>query len=147
MLRWHLQQGRSAIPKSTNPGRIKENFDVFDFELTDQELAALDGLDTGVRNGPDPDGADTSRFERIIPEALAPAGPRQVIRKRNGEDVDVTEPTVAAVLAERSGGRPGAALAIASLGFFLITLDILIVNVALPRIGRNSAAAPRRSSG
>jgi 2,5-diketo-D-gluconate reductase A len=69
MLRWHLQQGRSAIPKSTNPGRIKENFDVFDFSLTDEELAALDGLDTGVRNGPDPDGMDTSRFERAIPEA------------------------------------------------------------------------------
>jgi 2,5-diketo-D-gluconate reductase A len=69
MLRWHLQQGRSAIPKSTNPGRIKENFDVFDFSLTDEELAALDGLDTGVRNGPDPDGMDTSRFERVIPEA------------------------------------------------------------------------------
>ncbi|MGN6741970.1 MAG: aldo/keto reductase [Amnibacterium sp.] len=69
MLRWHLQQGRSAIPKSTNPGRIRENFDVFDFALTDAELVALDGLDTGKRNGPDPDGADTSRFERVIPEA------------------------------------------------------------------------------
>ena len=33
MLRWHLQQGRSAIPKSTKPARIAENFDVFDFEL------------------------------------------------------------------------------------------------------------------
>jgi 2,5-diketo-D-gluconate reductase A len=69
MLRWHLQHGRSAIPKSTNPGRIRENFDVFDFALTEQDLATLDGLDTGVRNGPDPDGADTRRFERVIPEA------------------------------------------------------------------------------
>ena len=40
MLRWHLQQGRSVIPKSTKPHRIAENFDVFDFELTDDELAA-----------------------------------------------------------------------------------------------------------
>jgi diketogulonate reductase-like aldo/keto reductase len=69
MLRWHLQQGRSAIPKSTNPDRIRQNFAVFDFVLSDEELAALDALDTGVRNGPDPDGADTSRFERVIPEA------------------------------------------------------------------------------
>jgi diketogulonate reductase-like aldo/keto reductase len=69
MLRWHVQQGRNAIPKSTNPGRIAENFDVFDFALTDDELARLDALDTGRRNGPDPDGTDTSRFERVIPEA------------------------------------------------------------------------------
>ena len=69
MLRWHIQEGRSAIPKSVNPGRIAENFDVFDFELSPEELAQIDALDRGVRNGPDPDGADTSRFERIIPEA------------------------------------------------------------------------------
>ena len=42
MLRWHLQQGRSVIPKSTKPHRIAENFDVFDFDLTDDELAAID---------------------------------------------------------------------------------------------------------
>ncbi|GAA4746712.1 aldo/keto reductase [Amnibacterium soli] len=69
MLRWHVQQGRNAIPKSTNPSRIRENFAVFDFALTDEQMAALDALDTGFRNGPDPDGADTSRFERVIPEA------------------------------------------------------------------------------
>jgi diketogulonate reductase-like aldo/keto reductase len=69
MLRWHVQQGRNAIPKSTNPGRIAENFDVFDFVLDDEELARLDALDTGRRGGPDPDGTDTSRFERVIPEA------------------------------------------------------------------------------
>jgi diketogulonate reductase-like aldo/keto reductase len=69
MLRWHLQHGRNAIPKSTNPGRIAENFAVFDFALSDEELARLDALDTGRRGGPDPDGTDTSRFERVIPEA------------------------------------------------------------------------------
>src|SRR6478672_12012339 len=40
MLRWHLQEGRSAIPKSTKPARIAENFDVFDFELSNDQLAA-----------------------------------------------------------------------------------------------------------
>jgi len=55
MLRWHLQEGRSAIPKSVKPERIAENFDVFDFELTPEQLAAVDALDLGVRSGPDPD--------------------------------------------------------------------------------------------
>lgn len=54
MIRWHLQEGRSAIPKSTNPGRIAENFNVFDFELTDEEIAKISSLDTGVRGGPNP---------------------------------------------------------------------------------------------
>jgi diketogulonate reductase-like aldo/keto reductase len=69
MLRWHLQQGRSAIPKSTHPARIAENFDVFDFELSADELAAIDALNTGVRNGPDPDEARLERFAMVIPEA------------------------------------------------------------------------------
>ena len=69
MLRWHLQQGRSAIPKSTNPERIAENFDVFDFELSDDQLARIDALDTGVRSGPDPDVERPALFERTIPEA------------------------------------------------------------------------------
>jgi diketogulonate reductase-like aldo/keto reductase len=69
MLRWHLEQGRSAIPKSTNPARIAENFDVFDFELTAEELAAIDELDTGVRGGPEPDTITLETFGREIPEA------------------------------------------------------------------------------
>ncbi|MGN8129693.1 aldo/keto reductase [Paenarthrobacter sp. 22069] len=69
MLRWHLQQGRSAIPKSTNPARIAENFDVFDFDLTAAELTAIDALDTGTRSGPDPDVARPERFAMVIPEA------------------------------------------------------------------------------
>ncbi|WP_395244426.1 aldo/keto reductase [Agromyces sp. MMS24-K17] len=69
MLRWHLQEGRSAIPKSVNPGRIAENFDVFDFELTADELAAIDALDTGVRGGPDPDVPRDAFFDLVIDEA------------------------------------------------------------------------------
>jgi diketogulonate reductase-like aldo/keto reductase len=68
MLRWQLQHGRSAIPKSTNPGRIAENFDVFDFELTTDQLARIDALDTGVRSGPDPDVPRPEMFARVIPE-------------------------------------------------------------------------------
>ena len=69
MLGWHLQQGRSAIPKSTNPARIAENFDVFDFKLTPEQMAAIDALDTGTRSGPDPDVARPERFAMVIPEA------------------------------------------------------------------------------
>jgi 2,5-diketo-D-gluconate reductase A len=68
MLRWHLQQGRSAIPKSTNPTRIAENIDVFDVILTDADLARIDALDTGRRSGPDPDVERTEMFDRVIPE-------------------------------------------------------------------------------
>src|SRR5690606_24634275 len=69
MLRWHLQEGRSAIPKSVNPARIAANFEVFDFALTSDELAALDALDTGVRGGPDPAAVTLDAFHRDIPEA------------------------------------------------------------------------------
>jgi diketogulonate reductase-like aldo/keto reductase len=68
MLRWHLQHGRSAIPKSTNAGRIAENFDVFDFELSADELSRIDALDTGVRNGPDPDVSRPEIFDRVVAE-------------------------------------------------------------------------------
>ena len=68
MLRWHLQQGRSVIPKSTNPQRIAENIDVFDFELSTEELAAIDALDTGKRGGPEPELITLESFGRPIPE-------------------------------------------------------------------------------
>ena len=55
MLRWQLQHGRSAIPKSTNPGRITENFAVFDFELDQSEMDSLSALPEPGRIGPDPD--------------------------------------------------------------------------------------------
>jgi len=69
MLRWHLQQGRSALPKSVRPARIAENFDVFDFELTADQLGAIDALDTGVRRGPEPEDVTLEAFGREIPEA------------------------------------------------------------------------------
>lgn len=69
MLRWHLQEGRSAIPKSVRPERIAENFDVFDFELTRDQVAAIDALEIGVRGGPEPDSITLEKYGRPIPEA------------------------------------------------------------------------------
>ena len=54
ILRWHLQQGRIIIPKSVTPARIRENLDVFGFELADAELAAIDALERDGRTGPHP---------------------------------------------------------------------------------------------
>ncbi|MFC8732140.1 aldo/keto reductase [Luteimicrobium sp. NPDC057192] len=68
MLRWHLQEGRSAIPKSVTPSRIAENLDVTGFELSADEVASIDALDTGHRSGPDPE-VERDRFDLVIPEA------------------------------------------------------------------------------
>jgi len=54
ILRWHLQQGRIAIPKSVTPSRIAENLAVFDFELSATDLLLIDALNTDSRIGPDP---------------------------------------------------------------------------------------------
>jgi len=68
MLRWHIQNGVQAIPKSVKPQRIAENFDVFDFALTTDEIARIDALDTGVRGGPEPEAITLETFGRDIPE-------------------------------------------------------------------------------
>jgi len=54
VLRWHLQQGRVVIPKSVTPSRIAENIALFDFELTGDDLAAIDGLERDGRVGSHP---------------------------------------------------------------------------------------------
>ena len=69
MLRWGLQHGRSVIPKSAKPTRIAENINVFDFELSADEITAIDGLDTGRRGGPEPGAITLETFGREIPEA------------------------------------------------------------------------------
>jgi diketogulonate reductase-like aldo/keto reductase len=69
MLRWHLQKGRAAIPKSVKPARIAENFDVFAFELTREQVAAIDALETGVRGGPEPESINLDNYGISIPEA------------------------------------------------------------------------------
>ncbi|MDN5913625.1 MAG: aldo/keto reductase [Pseudonocardia sp.] len=69
MLRWHLQQGRQVIPKSVTPSRIAENLGVTGFELTTDQLAAIDALDTGIRGGPEPTALTRETSGRAIPEA------------------------------------------------------------------------------
>jgi 2,5-diketo-D-gluconate reductase A len=55
VIRWHLQLGHVVIPKSVTQSRIEENFDVFGFTLTDDDMDAIAALDKGERTGPDPD--------------------------------------------------------------------------------------------
>ena len=59
-LRWHIQRGDIVFPKSMKAERMRENFEIFDFELTAEQVAALDGLDRGEagRMGPNPDTFD-----------------------------------------------------------------------------------------
>ena len=56
-LRWHIERGDVIFPKSTTPARIKENFEIFDFELEAEDIAAISALDRGEagRTGPNPD--------------------------------------------------------------------------------------------
>ncbi|MFD0402865.1 aldo/keto reductase [Kitasatospora sp. NPDC127121] len=55
VLRWHLQLGNIVIPKSVTPARIRQNLDVFDFQLTDEDMAAIAATDRDLRTGPHPD--------------------------------------------------------------------------------------------
>ena len=58
VLRWHLQEGNVVIPKSATPERIRENIDLFDFELDGGEMEQIAALDQGERIGADPDTFD-----------------------------------------------------------------------------------------
>jgi diketogulonate reductase-like aldo/keto reductase len=55
LIRWNLQLGNVVIPRSTSPEQIKSNLEVFDFELSDEQMATLNGLDDGTRFHPDPE--------------------------------------------------------------------------------------------
>lgn len=55
VLRWHVQRGDIVFPKTSHRERMIENIDIFDFQLTDEDMAAITGLDRGERTGPDPD--------------------------------------------------------------------------------------------
>ncbi|MGV9800306.1 aldo/keto reductase [Mycobacterium sp. NPDC003449] len=60
VLRWHIQRGDIVFPKSVSPDRVKANFELFDFELNDSDMAAISALDRGEsgRTGPNPDTFD-----------------------------------------------------------------------------------------
>lgn len=68
-IRWMLQHGVTTIPKSVHRERVVENADVFDFELSSEEMALVDGLDKGARMGPDP---DTFAFFGGLPRLIRP---------------------------------------------------------------------------
>jgi 2,5-diketo-D-gluconate reductase A len=55
VLQWHIQRGDIVFPKSVSPGRIRENFNIFDFELSGEHVAAISALNRDQRIGPDPD--------------------------------------------------------------------------------------------
>ena len=55
LIRWNIQSGNVVVARATDPARLAENLDVFDFELTDAEMDTLNGLDDGTRFRPDPE--------------------------------------------------------------------------------------------
>jgi diketogulonate reductase-like aldo/keto reductase len=68
IIRWHLDHGFSAIPKSVTPSRIAENFDVFDFTIAPNELAAIAALDSAARAGSNPEEFDRNSYHVTIDE-------------------------------------------------------------------------------
>ncbi len=58
VLRWHIELGNIVFPKSVTPERIKENYEIFDFELTAEEIGMISALNKNERTGPDPDTFD-----------------------------------------------------------------------------------------
>ena len=68
ILRWHIQHGLSAIPKSIQEERIKANIGIFDFSLDSQDMAQIDAMDTGKRSGPDPEQVNANTYQFKIAE-------------------------------------------------------------------------------
>jgi diketogulonate reductase-like aldo/keto reductase len=66
VLRWQLEHGVAVVPKSVHAARIEENFAVFDFRLTAEDLAAIDLLDIGARGGPPPETVDDRSYDIIV---------------------------------------------------------------------------------
>ena len=58
VLRWHIERGDIIFPKSVTPARIRENFDIFDFELSGEDVETITALNRNERFGPDPDTFD-----------------------------------------------------------------------------------------
>jgi 2,5-diketo-D-gluconate reductase A len=58
VLRWHIQRGDIVFPKSVTPARVKENIDIFDFELSGEDVESITSLNRDERGGPDPETFD-----------------------------------------------------------------------------------------
>ena len=66
VLRWHNQHGRIVIPKSQHYERLLKNIDIFRFELSTEDIAAIDGLNRNLRGGPDPNAFDLAAFKAAV---------------------------------------------------------------------------------
>ncbi len=66
VIRWHLQNGLVVIPRSTNAQHIAQDFDVFDFELSDADMATIDSINLNERGGPDPETFDVAAFRELV---------------------------------------------------------------------------------
>ncbi|EGQ7672171.1 aldo/keto reductase [Vibrio cholerae] len=66
VLRWHLERGISVIPKSVKPARIQENGNIFDFQLSKDEVQAIDEINQNLRGGPDPQLVEAHAFDEFI---------------------------------------------------------------------------------
>jgi len=55
VLRWHVERGSIIFPKSSSPRRLEENFEIFDFALSEEDMNRISALDRHERTGPDPD--------------------------------------------------------------------------------------------
>ena len=73
LLRWYLQHGWPVVGKTENSEHLKENWDIFGFELADGDMASLDAMNRDQRVGPDPDLVDSLRVRRrgVAARALA----------------------------------------------------------------------------
>ena len=72
VLRWHIERGDIIFPKSVTASRIRENFAIFDFELSGEDVEAISALNKNDRTGPDPDTFDSSRYGRRCGWACSP---------------------------------------------------------------------------
>ena len=110
VLRWHVERGDIVFPKSVTPERIKENIDIFDFELSGEDVAAISALDKDERTGPDPDTFDyipscDGLVQQVDAAAVACVACDGTLRRRDGCGVDSHDSSTIAHPATRERSR------------------------------------------